>query len=65
MINGRWSSFGDVVKLCDVVYYLGRNKILYRCNNLDRYHIPTIQVYDLDIKFKSNKQFIAFKKRFD
>jgi len=64
MILGKWQTIGDVVKLCNVVYYLGRNKIPYKCNNLGIYHIPTVQTYELDIKFKSNKQFLAFKKRF-
>jgi hypothetical protein len=63
-IRGKWRSHGNVIKLCEVVYYLGRNKIPYQCNNMDTIYIPAIQVYDLDIKFKSNRQFIAFKKRF-
>jgi hypothetical protein len=63
-LRGRWTSFGDVIKLCDVVYYLGKNKIPYRCNNLDTINLSNIIVYDLNIDFKSNKQFLAFKKRF-
>jgi len=62
--KGKYKSFGDVIKLCDVVYYLGRNKISYRCNNLDTINLSDIIIYDLDIDFRSNKQFLAFKKRF-
>ena len=63
-MNAKWSSDGNVIDLCNVIYYLGRNKIPYRCNNIDIYYIPTIQVYNVDIKFKSNKQFLVFKKKF-
>lgn len=67
MINVRWmwasASASDVVKLCDVVYYLGRNKIPY-VYNLDCWNMSTVHFHNLDIKFKSNKQLISFKKRF-
>jgi hypothetical protein len=63
-MNAKWSTFGNVIALCDVIYYLGRNKIRYRCNNTDIYYTPTVQVYNLDIKFKSQKQFDIFKKKF-
>ena len=62
--RARWSTFGDVIQLCEVVYYLGRNNIPYRCNNMDTIYIPAIQIYDLDIEFKSKRQFDIFKKRF-
>lgn len=63
-LRAKWQTMGNVLKLCDVVYYLGRNKIPYRCNNRDTINLSDIILYDLDILFKSNKQFLAFKKRF-
>lgn len=60
----KWKSHGNVVRLCAVASYLGRNNIPYRCNNLSNICLEHIRVYDLDIYFKSNKQYLAFKKRF-